>query len=93
VFIRNSKKYGKILTIPPTISTGLLRQKAAEANHLRAEEIYLHFEGKLLSTDCNTDITLHDKAIIHLIDLNKVNQSRITLQVLRFGDSMRSVQV
>lgn len=46
IYVRNSKKYGKILTVPREVSARRLYELAAESQNLSAEEVHLFLGGK-----------------------------------------------
>lgn len=50
IYIRNSKKYGKVLTLPSSVKGQELYRLAAESQGLNADEVRLILGGKSLES-------------------------------------------
>ena len=72
IYVRNSKKYGKVLNVPNSVTGQELYRVAAESQGLNAEEVRLILGGKELESG-QEEISLKEKAIVHLINLREVN--------------------
>ncbi len=80
IYVRNSKKYGKILNIPIKIKTEELYRLAAASHSLPSEEVKLILAGQPLPAD-ESEVELKDKAIVHLINLKDVHLETIEVSV------------
>jgi len=43
IFVRNSQKFAKVLTLPANVKASELYHEAASAHKLSVEQIHLHF--------------------------------------------------
>lgn len=72
IYVRNSKKYGKVLNVGSSVSGQELYRLAAESQGLKADEVRLILGGKELESG-EGEVVLKEKAIVHLINLREVN--------------------
>lgn len=68
VYLRNSQKMGKLLNLPPQLSSDRLYEAAAEAQQLEPAHLHLYINGKLIQPGPE-ELTLKEKAIIHVVKL------------------------
>jgi hypothetical protein len=68
VYLRNSQKMGKIISLPPQLSSDRLYEAAAEAQQLEPAHLHLYINGKLIQPGPE-ELTLKEKAIIHVVKL------------------------
>lgn len=71
IYVRNSKKYGKVLSVASSVSGQELYRLAADSQGLKADEVRLILGGKELQSG-EEEIALKEKAIVHVINLREV---------------------
>lgn len=93
VYIRNSQKAGKILHLNPKIAGSELYERAAASHGLETAAVSLILEGKVVKQE--DELTLSEKAIVHLITLSNVQKETITVKVraLAGGSDFKAIEV
>lgn len=80
IYIRNSKKFGKILNLDPNITANDLYREAAATQGLSDSDVQLYLAGRLIPNNPSA-LQLKQNSIVHIINLIETTLDSIEINI------------
>lgn len=81
IYLRNSQKRAHYIKIRKDVSEHEIRRIVSEKLRLAPEKLVLFLKGEQIVQD--STVTLHDKNIVHVVNLDNVNKPSLNLHIKR----------
>lgn len=92
IYIRNSKKFGKILNLNPNITANDLYREAASTQGLLDSNVQLFLAGRLIPND-TISLQLKDNSIVHIINLTETALDSIEISIRSLKGNTNPIKI
>lgn len=81
IYLRNSQKKAHLISILKEVSQHELRRIVSDKLKIAPEKLVFFLKGEEITT--NQTVTLHEKNIVHVVNLDNVNKELLNIHIKR----------